>query len=185
MLLERAVGRKQPTFPWCLVSVAAMRFGGSTWTTFVVGVEATLSGRPSPQKSLEPTYRPRIVCEANKPKEGHWRKKTTRLRTVLAMRHGTFEPVWLWEVDARLSDLLRERPQRARTTRVCDKCATRGAKPTTDDTPSMIQRIATEHHMVGAGLVSRRSAGDRAGVAATRRLRCARHGRPRFGDDSR
>ncbi|KAJ3453223.1 hypothetical protein MRS44_018878 [Fusarium solani] len=52
----------------------------------------------------------------------------------------------------RLSDLLRERPQKARTTRTYVEGAARGAKPATDDEPPMTQRTATEHHMVEAGL---------------------------------
>lgn len=141
------------------------------------------SRRLRPRKPLRLIARPRIVSEANKLKEGYWRKKTTRHGLVLATRQGTLESVWLWETGGCRRSVKGETTE-ARSTCTSVEGAARGAKPATVDAPPMTQRIATEYHMVEADSVSGLSAGDRAGVAIAGRLRSARHGRPHHGDDS-
>ena len=100
ILLEKVVGRKQQTFSWCPVSVAAVRAAlcGCGAVESLFGAIAKIFRRqPRTHKRTAPPppHRTRIIGEANKLLRGIWVTKTTRLGTVLATRQGTLESVWL------------------------------------------------------------------------------------------
>jgi hypothetical protein len=95
MLLERAVGRKQLTFSWCPVSVAAVYWVSRTGRGTRLESDAMPSRSSRATKIAQVAYPPHIVSEANKLQEGYWRKKTTLLEPVLVTRQDTLGSVWL------------------------------------------------------------------------------------------